>query len=669
MKKINKILLIFAIFLLGFSGIIFGCGDKFANLKITTDLQVGIIELVAHVEDEEPATGSFTATVSGASGDIGTNLKYYLENSGLVSVSLTHAENSDKTTVKLTALDYGETDLILRTESGNKTTKVHIIVTLAVDSVEYNEDYKPFAVIGKTTKINTSKCVSFEPNETTQKDVYYEMIGSYNDVEVLDDGRIVVGENAVNGMLRVRATSRYNMGASVDFEVKILRGVDEIVVLDEETRIAEDEVLKLSNNMMAESLKILTIQTPADLENNYRFEYEIVGKDDDLSSDVFGCEEMDTETLALTAIRKGDARLKIVAKLDGYDYVSAPRYITLKSFETPSTVSVVSSQKTENLMIYDIYQNGLGEVVRINVGGANADDRRFVISVANADRDKITIYTGNRNASGGLIQARFYDEHSTNYDIYPTGTTLYIIANSNAVSDSALMNISFIAYGSLNLKGDVVKSDVVLELRRGVTNLRSNKNTFIGDMILMPVSQNGEKYDIIVSTQNGEWTDAVYSNFESDGLLLETQSVKYEDAVVSVDETTKDYVFKATAVHDGVYYLNFFTQNGNHVDITVRVFTKLTEITLTTATIEENSDIGEINYNYTETELPTLDGGNLTIKYRGNVLLSINGYNGTNLQNCTYKNIEYEYNNNYIRIDSLNNILGYAVNNEFINVK
>ena len=45
------------------------------------------------------------------------------------------------------------------------------------------------------------------------------------------------------------------------------------------------------------------------------------------------------------------------------------------------------------------------------------------------------------------------------------------------------------------------------------------------------------------------------------------------------------------------------------------------------------------NYNTNANNLQTLK--DLTIKYRGNVKLNINAYKDNNLQNCTYKNVEY----------------------------
>ena len=662
MKNFRKILL-FAIILLGFSGMFFGCGDIYSNLKIQTDLSDNKIELVCSESDESAVSKSFNVSVLGATGDISTSIKYYLENSGLVSVSLSHSESSPNTTVKLTALDYGETDLILRTEGGNKTTKVHITVTLAVENITNNANYKPFAVIGKTTKINTAKCIEFLPSRTTQKDVYYEKIGGYNDVEVLQDGNIVVGDDAQNGTLEVRAISKYNPSVYTNFSVKILRGVDDIIVTENETQIEQNQTLKFSNNMTAESVKILSIKPYPEDENDYTFEYKIVGNETETTSDIFGCEEMEEETIVLTAIRTGKARLKLVAKLDGYDYESEAKYISLNSIETPSTVSVISSQTSENLTVYDTYQNGLGEVIRVYVGGANADDRRFVISANESDADKIKIYTGNRDSSGRLVSAKFYDGYINDFDVFSNGTTLYLIA-SDEVASSSTITLSFIAYGSLNLNGDIVKTDVNIELKHGVTRLITNKNQFIDDMIFVPVSQNGEKFEITISTEVGEWTDEIKTEFSSDGLLFETTSISYDYAVVSEDELTRDYIFSVTGVKDGVYYINFFTKNGNHTDIVVRVFTKVTDMTLTTATIDENSDIGELSYKTNANNLQTLN--EITIKYRGNVKLNINAYNNNNLQKCTYKNVEYDYNNNYIRIDSSGNILGYAVTDDYV---
>ena len=698
MKNAKKIFYVLLIMLLSTCGLLFGCGDKYKNLKVTSNLEDGI---VLFFNDAENSTKTFEIRVDGASADISTKIKRpNMSVDGIVDVSMEHDENSPVTTITLTAINYGETDLIFTTEEGGKTLSVHVSCEYKIEGLAFNSQYKPYALVGQTVKLNSSKCLVYSPSSTTQKDVIYSMVGSYSGVSVLEDGTIITSETAQTGSFRVRATSTKNSNISVEFYVNVLRGVENIDVTFQsptsEYQLSKDDALFFATNMLEESYKILNINlTPNDYD--YTLEYRFLDETgnvtstqnnlSNISSELFECDVIDLTHIGITAKNAGNEYLEVVAKAEGYEYTSSPYIFKLHSENIAKSVAVTDledNNQYDHYIIYDDYNGTEGKAIKVTVGGASlVQNTNFVIRLVNPDQDasKIKISTGRRDENGNLIFANLYTEGSTNFDVFANNTVLYLKADTNNITgDNDNVVLDFVAFGTMGLLGEESKARISFDLRNGVSNIILNdtytsdgKTVLVTDsLVLVPVKEmvNGAtlvgETQITLKIKASEYTESIYTNSTSSGYVLKNNIVTYENSIR--DGNDRYFVFTLYGVSEGVYTLTFFTPNGRVLDVKIRVFVKLNSITATTASVEQNSDIGEINYN-TENNLPTLNGGSITIKLGGNVALNLNSYLGSYLRGVNFQNLAFSFEDDgnqsttvssIVRIDNTNCMIGYS---------
>ena len=676
MKKFKKLYILLTIMLISFSGIIFGCGDKYKNLKIETDLNSSFVELFLgdDLTQSQPTSITFNASVLGAGNDVSTNLKYNLSGNNLVKIELQKQSEASKTQIKLTALNLGETTLTLLTEEGGKSYSLNVKVTSPLKSIQLNSQsaYKPYAVVGQSTKLKATSILNFLPSNTTQRQVSFSLATPYSGVEVLEDGTINVSETAQNGTCLVNIASKDNPAISLSspLQVTILKPIQDIVI-KENNELLTTDVLQFSTNMEEENYKILNFSADPS-ENPFTINFELFDLNGNLSNDfsIQKINQNDSEknTYIITALKVCTVNLKITASLDGYEYVSQPKFLQLNAIETPSVVEIKTSNNTNDLIVYDTYQNNLGEQITVNVGRVNAFDRRFVISIAPEDANKITILTGKRDSVGNLIPAKFYSINTENYDILSSGSVLYIKVNTGNfdLNNSTSIPVKFIAYGSMGLRGSEVFETLNLTLKRGVTELELENLTNNNSEVLVKVKQTDadEGTKIILKTNYNEYSQSIFTDFDDFGLLIQSNEVSYEDSVRQND--FRLYTFTFWGAKEGIYNLTFYAQNGKYCDVKIRVFTKVTDVTITTSTIEQNPDIAEINYN-PDNILPTLNGesASLIVKNSSFINLYINTYNTVNdkkvLQNATLKGYpKYQYDDEnsskIITIDSTNTL-------------
>ena len=678
MKNLRKILYVVAIMLLSSFGMLFGCGDKYQNMKLTSSLDDNTI--VLYFGDEETNSRSFDLRVDGVPENVSTNIKKpYVAVNGLINIDIQHKSSSAVTNITITAINYGETDVIFTTEEGGKTYSIHVVCELKVESISYNSLYKPYALIGKSIKISTSKCIEYFPEQTTQREVKYSLVNQYAGVSVLEDGTITVDETARNGNVRVKATSASNANASTEFIVTILKGADDILAEYNSTEISESGLF-FAPNMIEESYKIVTISVEPN-DYNYVLKYSLTDENGNvlsealdiskISSSLFEIDIIDSESVGITAKQAGDQWLKITAGIIGYDYESEAKFYKLHSENVARNINVFDAEDGnayDHYTIYDDYKNSDGKPIKVTIDGAGllANSNFVIKSVGAQQSDKLEILTSKRDSAGYYIPAKLYSEGSSDFDVFANNTVLYLKADSSKIEgDSSLdaVTLQFVAVGSMGLLGEEAKDVVTFDLRRGVSSIEL-ENDKKDDVIMVPIKEvlNGEilvsSTIITLSTLETEYTDVIYTLDSNDGYVLVNNTVLYENSIRQNGK--RCYSFTVYGVKNGLYNLTFYSQNGVSIDIKIRVFTKINKITATTATIEENSDIGELVYNI-EDNLRTLNGGSITIKTGGVVSLNFNAYFDKYLRQTDYQKITYTYEtNNIVKIDGSNRMIGYS---------
>ena len=670
MKKLRKLFVIFAIMLMSAGGIMFGCADKYKNMTIETDLNSNEIELFLGEDllESQPSTLTFNVSVSGVSDDVSTNVKYNLNGNDIVTISL-QKEDGNKTAVTLTALNLGQTTLKLLTEEGGKTCDVSVKVTNPLKRIEKNTEsgYKPYAVVGQTTVIRTPSAISFYPSSTTQKGVEYTMAAPYQGITLFGDGTILADETAENGsfFVNVQSTDNNSIRLEEPLQVFVLRPIEDITIMHGDVELDNNDELRFATNMEEEKHKSLTLSaTPNDYP--YTLNVEMLDSSGNASTNNFSAtlvnQTLTEDLYIISAMADGVAYFKITASINGFEYVSQPKTIKLVAVEVPSSIQVLSKYNEDEIVVYDSYKNNYGEQIYVNIGSVNASNRNFAIRIAKNDAEKIQFFTGKRDSAGNLVPVNFNldtdDEYVISTDVLQTGSSLYVVADSTKLITNVVSRVDarFIALGSVGLLGAPVYKDITFALRKGVTYL-SLENNLVTNELLVPIklSNDEEGVKLVIGTNASQHTRTIFTTFEDSGLLLDSTEVSYEDSVVDGD--TRLYTFTLWGAKEGVYTLTFYSQNGIFRDVRVRVFTKVTDITLTTTTIQQNSNIAEINYTKTDNDLTTLDAGSLTIRNGSYVNLFINTYNNSLLQNSSFKGYpKYTYDTKIIVIDAANRI-------------
>lgn len=188
MKNIKKTLSFVLLLVFAFSMLVFGCGDKYANLKVTTDVpEEGITLYIGKdTENDVLSKATFVATVSGAGEDISTNLKYHLSKD---IVDVTYINLGVETEFTVSATNYGSTTMTILTEEGRKSTEVIINVVKEIQDLNLYSSYKPYVFAGDSSYIDTAQAIDFVPADTSQRSVTYSMVGSYDGVTIQPNGK------------------------------------------------------------------------------------------------------------------------------------------------------------------------------------------------------------------------------------------------------------------------------------------------------------------------------------------------------------------------------------------------------------------------------------------------------------------------------------------------
>jgi len=123
------------------SGLLFGCGDKYKNLKISTDVAPEGITLFLDedTEDNKPSVAKFDATVSGAEKGVSTKVIASYDHS-MISLSA-ESVSAEKTTYTIGAIERGSTEITLMTEEGGKSTKIKVNIEVRLKEIHVQTNY------------------------------------------------------------------------------------------------------------------------------------------------------------------------------------------------------------------------------------------------------------------------------------------------------------------------------------------------------------------------------------------------------------------------------------------------------------------------------------------------------------------------------------------------
>lgn len=647
MKKLKSGIMILALLVITFSGVLFGCGDKYKNMKVSTDVADSTLTIYYYADKtpteeelvEKPTEVTFKASISGAPSDCLLSLNYSFENANLVSVK--KAESGSSTDFTLSALNGGSTKMKLITAEGGKSTTININVVCELTEMQYTASYTPYVLVGETTHLNTSTLITFLPSQTTQKRVKYVMQGQYEGVIVAEDGTVTVADTANNGTFDVMIESLDNEDIKLadPIQVSVLKPIDSITA-----KFGDEEVedIILATNRDAQSYKKLDL-TAEPNDNPYSFSFAWIYSDgtrhDILNNDYveLGIIGGDSSKIGLTAKTSGTVSLEITAKLDGYEYVSAPKLIKIVTEDMPVNVSINGQKSSTSSYVYDTYSNNLGYPVLVNVGETIAQDKRFVLTINDEAKDKVQIL----KADGEEV--KLYSETET-YDIFASGTTLYVksIANSlSSVETENLATITAMAYRTLDLGNPVVKNSINCYLRTGVKAIGISKTSVDSGIYYYPIAESSaDTQPVKITTEVGEYTSYITCQNTSDKVGINSQ-VDYNQAVI--DGNRRVFTFQLYGIKEGTLELKFSAENGTTLLVQIRIYQVIDDVSITADSINTNSDIGQINYQTFAGTQSTLDSGSIVLKVGGKMQIYVNQFyklNGDYIScSCTLKQV------------------------------
>ena len=395
-KRIQKIIgLMLVIFASCFCGLV-GCKDKYANMTIEASTKS--IELFLDETDNDGKmignSAEVSVTVGGVDGSVSKEvLQPSVSSPDIVAIKKVNMTSEGTTKFLITANEISSSPVVITflTKEGGKSTSIDVTVTRKVTEIATNQSYKPFAVVGEGSYINTSKAIVFAPQNTSQKDVVYSIKNANgHTAEITENGYLTVTEKNGSEPLIITATSKANATLSCDIEVKVIKPItdedfklyiNEVADGNEITDAYNWSVLDLESSEMKLILKLTSTENVIISSDS-----GVIASSQKTISAVFptGTLVGENEILLSTTGSTGSSKLKLVLQIAGYDY-KVEKQIAFTVSKLPNSITVNGedlTNKSKTYDIYDKYQNKLGQKFEVKIGDDTASDRRYKISLA-----------------------------------------------------------------------------------------------------------------------------------------------------------------------------------------------------------------------------------------------------------------------------------------------
>lgn len=608
MKNIKKTLSFVLLLVFAFSMLVFGCGDKYANLKVTTDVpEEGITLYIGKdTENDVLSKATFVATVSGAGEDISTNLKYHLSKD---IVDVTYINLGVETEFTVSATNYGSTTMTILTEEGRKSTEVIINVVKEIQDLNLYSSYKPYVFAGDSSYIDTAQAIDFVPADTSQRSVTYSMVGSYDGVTIQPNGKIIATEDAQSGKFYVIATSIDNPSiTSEQIEVRVFKSIkpEDVTISINDGR----ENLILSTSVIPEEVfKVVTL-------NINTAEQYIVDEPTFTSTtgDLIEVEQIDNNNFKITGVSAGTGVLTYsITLVDGETIYQSTTFDITQDVQVIQYATKVSlngiSEPLDDLFLYDTYQNQRGEKFQVTVGEDTAEDKRFVVALGEEDQQKVTIVDPSNNVIRPYVEGG-------EYDILDNNSTVFIRIKEGYDIETTVA-IHFYAYGTLGLSCDPISNTITAQLKHGVKEIVINPTQTLHEEKYLVA--NGMEYIIPVEIPKDQFTSYVQTKVSSDVVQIQDKIV-FDKAVIEANKTTFYFVLKG--INEGICSIEFVAENGISKTLNFRVYNPINAFQITSQTVNQNSNIGEVKY-----ETPVLTNYNVDTHRSSlsKIAISLNG--------------------------------------------
>lgn len=624
MTKLKNLILISFIILLGTSGMLFGCDNKFSKMSLELDteeltLYLNPSEIVEEEgegeeveEEEESAKATVIATINDLPSNTLNSLSYSVSNDNIVLIDILYTNSDNETTIELTAYNAGSTVVTFITEEGNKKASVSVNVISKIEEIAYNGAYNQIFEVGVTSGINVANALIFGPEDTNQKDVTFSLDVAVEGLTVSESG-MVTAEQLIEEVVLVRATSTFNEELTQLIPIKIIEGfTSEDVNIFMDGSPVWDITLSNNNVDLSSALLEILLDTP----EPYKVYLDIA------DNSVVEVERKSNSSFMLRSTGSGQLNVKVYLELIGYEYYNIEKEYDLNVIEFPSYVGVTNVKEglidvSGNIEteVLDNYIDNLGKPFTINVGAIGAYNKDFRLYLRND--------LGLDLVNGGLVDVTFSDGALVDFsEDLPSGITIFVKGKEvgQSVNLFAVSSVYINEEFPNNIE-DAVKTQLEISLNKGATSL-------VIDGASMQLQSGTTERLTFSALPVGASLQNIFYDISNNN-IIEVTEVK--DGLGNVLE------YSIKGVGAGNTRLTLTTANGITDNIEIEVYNPLNDAVLSLPNPEIDSRIGELllKDSVIDNNHKTLDS--VTVKVGAGLPLDIVTYpTNASIQNVIY---------------------------------
>ncbi|MBQ8430866.1 MAG: hypothetical protein IJX26_02855, partial [Clostridia bacterium] len=559
-------------------GFVVGCGDKYKDLKVTTNLSEP--KLTLYVGEEGADSSTIIFSVDGADGT-STALKFSFEKNeeGRVVQIVDEVREGNKTSVTVKAIAGGETTLVALTEEGNKKATVNISSIIRAESMEMNTAYKPAVLTGDSLVLDTTKIV-FDPSNTTQNKVKYSLDGVYAGVTLTESGLLEVAEDATVTSVKVNVTNLDNSSLQTSFDVKVIKKLTADDVQIKNSQNEDITELNLAINGGAESVADVFVYVNTIEEYKTSFSSRYIDDTDMAEDGIVRLEdEQIVNKIKVIASNAGKCYLKVSIVLPEYNNMEMFAVnIPVNVFELPSAIAVNGNEQDYAVDIYTKYNNNLGTEFSAVVGSESAETTDYIVALSEEQASHITIVKADKSVVKPLILGT----NNEDYDVLKSGTKIYVTGNTI----NRTVNLQFIALGSYGRQNEVV--------------LNVTLNILLGAETLAPIYVSQDIREKTVFVEQGQSVILNYTtneNASTKGIRVDSRDL---DKTFSTEiENVEGAEIITTGLKVGVSSACLVLSNGvTSENFIIFVFKTIDDIYTSVDSPLANSNIAEANYSF-----------------------------------------------------------------------
>lgn len=557
---------------------VFGCTNKYKNLRIELDKQ----EITLEVTEGQESFETVIATVKGAGKGVSTAVTFSTQSTNIILEQQPQVDNATECKIIANPNGTGTNAVVtVATVEGGKTKDISVNIVRKITSASANAEYKPAISLNGRLQINTGLAIKTVPENTTQKQFRYELIGTYTDVSVSESGELVVGSvMPTNNEIKVKAINIANSNVQVELSISVVKAVN----LREQVVVKADGVT-IDNLVIAPNIKStvnLEFSTTLQAEENY-YSYFV-----STNSDILNIPTNTTHNqLNVTASKVGSTHLDVTVFVTGFHKQFASFTfqipVAVKNVPTGITVTKLNNQSGANefvdendiVEVFDIYSDGtIGTklTVALNPTPTEVEDSTFTIREVGA-----TSYLNN-------IDILFSDETMVeNLSELPSGVSIFFKLNKHtSLNESKTFQIEIVSNFNSELK-----QIVNIQLSKGISKVSVTENSVETNEIKI-IKGETKEVQVYAKGSNNETLQVTSSNIQLDF------GVNGAEYISANRDALNPALFTLTGNKCGETTISFFSNNGVTSEIKVIVYQPYTAFTANFAM--PSSDIGEQLY-------------------------------------------------------------------------